>query len=199
MVSNSLAIEAAQLMDRIERLVRAEEARRGVNPAQWEALRYLARANRFSRTPAALADYLGATRGTVSQSLIALEAKGLVVRRPSMRDKRSVAIELLEAGRETLKDDPLHELAQDLAVGRSPRALSATVDALRDALRRAIQRNGNRPFGVCQDCRHFRRDADGAGAHACALVEEPLTTEESYLICAEQEPAEGPRPAAISG
>lgn len=189
MASNLLAIEAAQLMDRIERLVRADEARRGVNPAQWEALRYLARANRFSRTPAALADYLGTTRGTVSQSLIALEAKGLVARRPSARDKRSVALELMDAGWETLEDDPLNQLAHDLAADRDPRALAATVGALRDALRRAIQRNGNRPFGVCRACRHFRKDAEGPGAHACALVEEPLTTEESHLICAEQEPA----------
>ena len=39
---------------------------------------FIARANRFSRTPAALADYAGSTRGTISQTLIALEQKGLV-------------------------------------------------------------------------------------------------------------------------
>jgi predicted transcriptional regulator len=66
------AIEAAHLIDRLERLTRAGEGL-GLNPAQWEALRFLARANRFSRSPAAVADYLASTRGTVSQTLIALE------------------------------------------------------------------------------------------------------------------------------
>ena len=68
------AREAAELMDRLERLARMGEQTGRLNPAQWEALRYLARANRFSRTPAALADYLAATRGTVSRTLL---VKGL--------------------------------------------------------------------------------------------------------------------------
>ncbi len=46
------AQEAAELIDRLERLVRASEQAGDLNPAQWEVLRYLARANRFSRTPA---------------------------------------------------------------------------------------------------------------------------------------------------
>ena len=65
----SAAIESAHLIGRLDRLMRSGVAVEGLNPAQWEALRYLARANRFSRPPAGLADYLGSTRGTVSQTL----------------------------------------------------------------------------------------------------------------------------------
>jgi DNA-binding MarR family transcriptional regulator len=36
----------------------------------------ISRANRFSRTPAAVADYLASTRGTVSRTLASLESKG---------------------------------------------------------------------------------------------------------------------------
>ncbi|CAH2394963.1 hypothetical protein [Mesorhizobium ventifaucium] len=57
------ALEAAHLIDRLERLARSGEQSGRLNPAQWDALRYLARANRFSRTPAALANYLASTRG----------------------------------------------------------------------------------------------------------------------------------------
>ncbi|MGI9505229.1 MAG: MarR family transcriptional regulator, partial [Geminicoccaceae bacterium] len=86
------AIDAANLLERIGRLIRTEEQVGDLYPAQWSALRYLKRANRFSRTPMALAEYLGTTRGTISQTLIALERKGLITRQPSARDKRSVNI-----------------------------------------------------------------------------------------------------------
>lgn len=183
------AAEAAQLIDRLERLARSGEAQHGINPAQWEALRYLARANRFSRTPAALADYLVSTRGTVSQTLIALESKGFVARQQSARDKRSVNLDLTESGRRVLEDDPLHELARDLRKGNSDERLAETVETLRDALRRALRRNGGRPFGVCHGCRHFQKNVSGRGKHHCALIGEPLSEEDSALICTEQEPA----------
>ena len=42
------ALKAADLIERIARLMQAEEQKGPLNPAQWEALRYLAKANRFS-------------------------------------------------------------------------------------------------------------------------------------------------------
>ncbi|MCC6205883.1 MAG: MarR family transcriptional regulator, partial [Hyphomicrobiales bacterium] len=102
MVVSESALEAARLIDRIERLVRSGVTVHGLNPAQWEALRYLARANRFSRTPAGLAAYLGSTRGTVSQTLIALEQKGFVARQASDRDRRSIDLSLTAKGLEAL-------------------------------------------------------------------------------------------------
>ena len=80
---SSTALEAAYLIGRLDRLARSGINVAGLNPAQWDALRYLSRANRFSRTPAALADYAGSTRGTISQTLIALEQKGLRRGRPA--------------------------------------------------------------------------------------------------------------------
>ena len=65
------------LLERVSRLARAASFEHGLHPAQWEALRYLASANIFSNSPKALARYLGATKGTVSQTLAALVAKGL--------------------------------------------------------------------------------------------------------------------------
>src|SRR3546814_7076019 len=54
------------LLDRLSRLTRELQFVDGLNPAQWEALRFLATANKYSRSPTALAEYLGATKGTVS-------------------------------------------------------------------------------------------------------------------------------------
>ena len=54
------ALEAARLVDRLERLARLDATPDPLNAAQWEALRYLARANRYSRTPAAVVARLNA-------------------------------------------------------------------------------------------------------------------------------------------
>lgn len=183
------ALEAAHLIDRLERLARSGEQTAGLNPAQWEALRYLARANRFSRTPAALADYLASTRGTVSQTLIALEQKGFVAREQSDKDKRSVDLSLTARGGAMLKNDPLLALARDIdgAAGRRARDLVASLGA---TLRNAIARNDGRAFGVCLTCRHFRADVrpESGSPHHCALLDEPLSAADSGAICVEQEP-----------
>jgi DNA-binding MarR family transcriptional regulator len=184
------AIEAAHLIDRLDRLARSGEAASELNPAQWEALRFIARANRFSRTPAALAEYLGSTRGTVSQTLIALEQKGHVTREQSARDRRSVVLGLTRAGELALKEDPILALAADLAK-LAPSKLDTVIEALREALHALITRNAGRAFGACYTCRHFRRGGHaGRGMpHHCALLDEPLSEADSRAICVEEEEA----------
>ena len=115
-MSRVQAEQAVSDLERLARLLRSSEQIEGLYPVQWEALRYLQRANRFSRSPGALADFLGATRGTVSQSLIALERKGLIARKPDPRDRRVRRLFLSEAGRRLLDRDPLLGLAS-LAAG----------------------------------------------------------------------------------
>lgn len=189
-MQSQAAIEAAHLIDRLDRLARSGEAAGDLNPAQWEALRFVARANRFSRTPAALAEYLGSTRGTVSQTLIALEQKGHVTREQSPRDRRSVVLGLTRAGEQALKNDPIRALAADLAK-LHPDKLETVVAALREALHAMITRNAGRAFGACYTCRHFRRGAGtGKGMpHHCALLDEPLSESDSRAICVEQDAA----------
>lgn len=184
------ALEAAQLIDRLERLARAGEQIGDLNPAQWEALRYLSRANRFSRTPAALADYLASTRGTVSRTLASLEAKGYVTRAASVRDGRSVEFVLSANGERTLKQDPLLALARDIEQV-SGADVVVVRDALRQMLHNAIARNRGRAFGVCRTCRHFRANMRPSARtpHHCALLDEPLSEGDSRAICAEQEMA----------
>lgn len=55
-----------ELVNRLGRAVHCMQFARGLNPAQWEALRFVVRANRYSRTPSALAGFLGTTKGTAS-------------------------------------------------------------------------------------------------------------------------------------
>lgn len=188
MGTSAKAIEAARLLDRLQRLARAGELTGGLNPAQWEALRYLSLANRFSRTPAALADYLASTRGTVSRTLASLESKGYVRRAESAHDGRSVEFALTKKASDTLKQDPLLTIAKDIekAAGRD---LGDVLDSLREMLRTAIARNSGRAFGACASCRHFRTNQrPGPSPHHCALLNEPLSDADSEAICVEQEP-----------
>ncbi|MFN2812475.1 MarR family winged helix-turn-helix transcriptional regulator, partial [Escherichia coli] len=66
---------------------------------QLSALHYLARCNRYSDTPLGVTEYLGLTKGTVSQSLKVLEGRGLISKLPDARDRRSVHLRLTDAGR----------------------------------------------------------------------------------------------------
>lgn len=184
------ALEAAHLIDRLERLARSGEQSGRLNPAQWDALRYLARANRFSRTPAALADYLASTRGTVSRTLASLEYKGYVSRGPSARDGRSVEFALTPKAEHALARDPLRIVATDIEQATDGN-VAKLLDGLRRTLRNSIARNNGRAFGACLSCWHFRIRVrlSSRTPHHCGLLDEPLSEADSRAICVEQEPA----------
>lgn len=183
----------AQLLERLARLIQNDAHRDGLKPAQWEALRYLARANRFSRSPSALTAFLGTTKGTVSQTLNALERKGLIEKRSDPVDRRQVRLDLAPAGQAVLERDPVSELLAALD-GLSLREQAALGRGLEVLLAGTLARRGRRPFGLCRLCRHFRPgegpDPEGGFPHFCGLLEEKLSIADSARICQEQE-AEG--------
>lgn len=178
-------------LERLSRLMRAGEHSDGLNPAQWEALRYLARANRFSNSPGALTQYLGATKGTISQTVKALERKGFVTKATREDERRSVAIELTGKGRQALSNDPWARLASAIEElgGKTRRRLARGV---RELLTGEIVRSAAPSFGLCASCRYFRekgRDADPRGPHFCMLLEQPLMPSDSQKICVEHQAA----------
>lgn len=176
-------------LERLARVLRAREHEDGLNPAQREALRYLARANRFSNTAQALTRYLGATKGTISQTLMALERKGLIAK--AARDARVVRLALTEKGREALLHDPWTELAagaEELG-GKTRRRMQRGLEEL---LAQQLKLAGLASYGVCASCRYFRekgRDGDVRGPHLCMLFEEALSAEDAGRICMEHEAA----------
>lgn len=189
MTRETNAAMIADLMERLGRLVRAGEHAHGLNPAQWEALRYLGRANRFSRFPGALCDYLGATKGTVSQTLIALERKGLVERLRDPDNGRKVALGLTGAGAGMLRNDPLGELSAVVA-DLDDAAMAEFARALTQLLEHMVARRGNRTFGQCHTCRFFAKDAGEArGTHRCQLLQTDLSDRDAGAVCVEHEAA----------
>jgi DNA-binding MarR family transcriptional regulator len=176
-------------LERLARLMRAGEYENGLNPAQWEALRYLSRANRFSNSPGALTRYLGATKGTISQTVKALERKGYVTKASRPGEKRSITLVLTPKGEEALSRDPWSRLsrAADNLGGKTRRRM---LKGLRELLAAELQRGNHQSFGLCSTCRHFGdsgRKGDALGPHLCKLLSEPLSAPDATRICAEHE------------
>ena len=118
---------------RLARLMRAAEHEIGLNPAQWEALRFLARCNSVSNSPIALTRYLGATKGTISQTVIALVNKGLVEKTARAGARRSVVLTVTERGKEFLNLDPWNRVEKVFAgfgPGKKSRLMKGVADLL---------------------------------------------------------------------
>src|SRR5437588_12906782 len=106
------AREAAELLLLMGRLVQAEGYQGGLSPAQWMALRFFARANSFSCTPSAFAEFQATTRGTASQAIKALEAGAYLVRQRSEADGRSVSLRLTNKRKKAHAHDPSEVLVR---------------------------------------------------------------------------------------
>ena len=186
--SNVDAALACDLLERIGALVRSERRRLAAShdllPVHVDVLAYLARANRYSDTPAALTEWLGSTKGTVSQTIVVLERKKLVARRGDAADRRRVHLELTAAGRRALESlDPPPLLAG--AFEEIP-GCGQLATQLQDLLRKIQRSAGLRTFGLCRTCRFFTKAGDG---FQCGLTEELLSEDDAKRRCREHQPA----------
>jgi DNA-binding MarR family transcriptional regulator len=172
-----------ELINRLARLDGASGWEGDLNPTQRAVLVYLGRANRFSRSPSHVAEYLGTTRGTISQSFKSLLQKGYVSEFRSTQDKRTISFSLTPKGDDIARArGGLEHSLSDLADTKK----NALVATLTDLLQRFVQHNDGRAFGVCNTCLHFKASKSGA---FCKLLSEPLAPDETSLICHEQKSA----------
>ncbi len=183
--------DTAELLIQIGRLAYAESGEAGLTPTQWMTLRYFARANRFSRTVSAFADYHATTRGTVSQTVKTLTERGYLSRRRSDTDGRSVRFDLTETGRDVIAADPLRRLIgliDDLPPD-ALQAFAAQASGITSGLSRAL---GRPRFGPCGRCRFLDEDnrcADGGRSVRCSYVGEKLEPEDLAGLCVNYVPA----------
>jgi DNA-binding MarR family transcriptional regulator len=178
----SAAVSLAKL-ERLARLLRQTGHARGLNPVQWEALRYLARCNVLSHSPGALAKYLSSTKGTVSQTVLSLVKKGLVRKQVDAKDARGVALFLTDAGKAMLAEDAALKMLGDVAAlsDKTRKRFDRALDAL---LEQERLRQGEPSFGTCLDCTFYREASTGLAAH-CMKVNAAVTPDETTLICVE--------------
>jgi len=180
----------SETLERLCNLLRTDARHRalphGLRPVQVEALLYLARCNHYSDTPQAVTEFLGSTKGTVSQTLKVLERERLLAKSTDPADRRVVRLRLTDAGRELADELSVPAVLQEaLADDRVPiERLAGDLRHLLAGLQRAA---GHRTFGACHTCRFFRREDSG---FRCGLTGEPLAEADADLICREHERAE---------
>jgi DNA-binding MarR family transcriptional regulator len=169
------------LFERLGALLRSElrrkAANQGLEPVHVLALWYISRANQFSDNPLAVGDFLGLSKGNMSQRLNVLERKGLLRKQVNNDDRRRVHLALTQAGKVCLSR---------LYPPKSwPVETSPTLgNALETALRVLIDANGAKSFGICRSCRFHetrRRQA------FCGLLQIPLSATQSRQLCQEHE------------
>jgi len=172
-------IRIKELVDRLGRVSAANEWDNDLNPTQSAALSYLARANRLSRSPSQVSEFLTATRGTVSQTLKALARKGLISETRSEEDRRSITYSITEKGMEHFRKIGVIEHAAAQLEHTESEALILGLEAL---VHNALGQRGYRAFGVCKTCIHHHKRTDGG---YCKLLGEPLASAEAEQICFE--------------
>ncbi len=175
----------AELVEQLGHCACSEAFGAGLNPAQWSALRYFERANRFSRTVSAFAEYHGTTRGTASQTIRVLVQKGYLRRLPAMHDQRSFRLDLTERAQQELGSDPFTEFVS--AAGTlPPEQCSALARGLRAMLEQVLEKRARRPYGMCTTCDHLGAldgQSGGRCGHYCGLQGERLAEQELGRIC----------------
>lgn len=187
--------ETEQICDLLERLstlfrneVRQAGLTHGLHPVHLEVLYYLSRCNRFSDTPAAVKDFLGATKGTTSQSISLLETKGYLAKTKDQQDKRVFHLSLTEEGKGVVKATmPPVSLCNVLDQRRGDKT-SHLKQQLESLLIDIQTETRIHTFGLCSTCVHHLDQENGR--FLCQLTQQTLPKQEGELICREhQHPA----------
>ncbi|MFY7930109.1 MAG: MarR family winged helix-turn-helix transcriptional regulator [Oligoflexus sp.] len=174
-----MLIELERLSALHRYLMRKAASEGGLQMVHLEILYYLAQCNRYSNTTQALADYLGQTKGSISQSLTVLEGKKLIRRVQDAKDLRVFHLLLTSDGRSAV-DRVRQIFGSEQAV---PEALRLALESL---LRNLQRHHGLKSFGICATCR-FHQQLE-SGKYRCGLTQENLDAHERTQICREHDP-----------
>jgi DNA-binding MarR family transcriptional regulator len=169
----------------------AEAGGRGLTPTQGQVLALL-RANPNGLRLRALAEQLGVSAATTSDSVAALHRKSLVAKEGTASDGRAVIVVLTptgsrEAAAAAAWPDFLLEAVGELSAAEQATFLRALV-----AMIRTLQEKGRIPVArMCVSCRFFQpfRHDNPARPHHCAFVDAPFGDGELRLDCPDHSPA----------
>ena len=176
----------ADLLAQVGRYAYGETpAAEGLTSAQWMALRYFSRANRFSRTVSAFAEFHATTRGTASQTVKGLVEEAYLERTPSPSDGRSTRLEVTSKAVAVLVNDPLRRLAR-VADSLSMTSRRTVTKALNGMLEQLAHELSKPAFGICMHCKHLYGDGccvQGQPPYQCHLLNEPVAEPEIEQLC----------------
>ena len=164
---------------------------RGLSPTQGQILTLL-RA-RAPQRPSALAEALGVSLATVSDSVKALVEKGFVLKQRDADDARATGLVLTAPGRQEAENasswpDFLATSVEVLSLHEQEVFFTGLVKMIR-----TLQERGQIPVArMCVTCKYFQpnRHAKSAQPHHCGLVDAAFGTPQLRLDCAEHEVAD---------
>jgi DNA-binding MarR family transcriptional regulator len=160
-----------------------------LTPTQRRILEFLG-SRHENLTLSAVARELGVTPATASDSVAALEAKGLIRKRRSLVDGRALALMLTTEGRRSVTElaalpDPLQAAFGSLSASEQETLYRSAMKMLHD-----LQESGALPPSrMCVRCKYFEpfRHAQSATPHHCSLVGAPLADRHLRIDCPEHE------------
>lgn len=175
-----------RLIERISTLLRSEQRKKyatiGLQPVHAQILEFLSKCNRHSDTPAAVGEYLGLTKGTMSQSLQVLERKGYISKTADADDGRVVHLGLLEAGQQLVDEIRPLDVFSQAQQSVAKQSFSCLDEALNATLKALQTANNFKSFGLCHSCTHF---SEIDNHYHCQLTNLPLTQADADKICRE--------------
>jgi len=171
-------VHVADLVLQLGRAAYADCTAGGLTQAQWMALRFFARANRFSRNVSGFADFHATTRGTASQTVKSLVEQGYLQRTRSEKDGRSARFDLTALADEKLADDPMDDLVH--AVGAlGDREKEQAAESLQQIMLNLAKGRGGSMLGACTLCGHLQT----GDTFRCRLMQESLDAAELEQLC----------------
>ncbi|RFC32306.1 MAG: transcriptional regulator, MarR family [Candidatus Nitrotoga sp. SPKER] len=164
----------------------------GLNPTQVDILEAL-RSRQTGVRLSWIAQHLGVTAASASDSIASLTAKGLIKKGRDSEDGRAVALRLTKSGQ---------DLAAKISnsVGFAHEAVSGLPSSTQDALFKSLlaligrlQQSDRFPeIRACVTCKYFavNRHSDSETPHHCMLVDAPLSVSLLRLDCPEHDQAQ---------
>ena len=179
-----------EYIERISRLLDSEARVLGVDfnlqPTQLNALQFIKRSNRYSDTPQGVTEYLGLTKGTVSQTLAVLESNGFIQKSQDKKDGRVVHLKVTRSGKKLLEKSIPSPAIRNAWEDLADKEQHQLVESLKGLLVSMQLMNGMKAFGVCGTCRFNSRSGDKK--FFCELTQENLSLKDTELLCREYAP-----------
>ena len=157
-------------------LIRRFAAEEGLQLVHVEILQYLSICNRYSNTTKAMSEYLGQTKGSISQSLGHLEKSNFIKRSQDKVDKRIYHISLSPKGM---------AVTERLTKGIDLDGSCKVGPELKELLSSIQMKNGLKGFNTCLSCKYNK--SLNRNMFVCGLTNERLSAVEVKKICREHE------------
>lgn len=169
-------------------LLWTESKEHALSPIQVQVLIFLLHHDKEKCKVSYLASEFNMTKATISDTVKALEQKGLISKEYTERDTRSFVINLSGKGKEIAGQTSLFTRELQVPIGELDAGDKENLLLSLVAIIRHLNKAGViTPQRMCFTCLHYRSESDGQG-HFCQLLNQPLAASELRVDCPEHVP-----------